>query len=79
MNFCIANKDMLRQSSTLLFSIEVIIGFNNMLKKLFNSCFLIKDDMNFPRKVESCMNSSIDAVFIEPISLSNNFLNHLQL
>jgi len=38
---------------------EVIIGFNNILKKLFNSCLLVKDDMNFPKNVESCKNSSI--------------------
>ena len=54
------------------FSIEAIIGFNNIDKNTFNSCLFIKDEINFPKKVESCINSSIEAEFIGVISCSNS-------
>ena len=47
-----------------LFSIFSIIGFNKIDKNTFSSCLFIKDDINLPKKVESCKNSSIEAEFI---------------
>ena len=38
----------------------------------FNSCFLLKEEINFPKKVSSSKNSSIEEQHNCDISFSNN-------
>ena len=65
-------KDKFKLLSALKFSISDIIGFKKDNKNPVNSCLLLNESINFPKKVSFSKKPSTEMQHISSISFSNN-------